>query len=53
MGANLKFSSAYQPRKIEQTKQTSQTLEDMLRACVLETKGDWEGHLPLIEFAKK
>ena len=25
-------------------------LEDMLRACVLEHKGSWEKHLPLVEF---
>ena len=25
-------------------------LEDMLRACVLDLKGSWEEHLPLIEF---
>ena len=27
------------------------TLEDMLRACVLDFKGSWEEHLPLVEFA--
>ena len=26
-------------------------LEDMLRACVLDLKGSWEKHLPLVEFA--
>ena len=26
-------------------------MEDMLRACVLDFKGGWEDHLPLIEFA--
>ena len=26
-------------------------LEDMLRACVLDHKGSWEEHLPLMEFA--
>ena len=28
-------------------------LEDMLRACVLDYKGSWEEHLPLVEFAYK
>ena len=28
-----------------------QTLEDMLRTCILEWKGDWERQLPLVEFA--
>ena len=26
-------------------------LEGMLRACVLDHKGSWEEHLPLVEFA--
>ena len=26
-------------------------LKDMLRACVLDHKGSWEEHLPLVEFA--
>ena len=26
-------------------------LEDMLGACVLDHKGSWEGHLPLVEFS--
>ena len=29
---------------------TIQTLEDMLRACVLDLKGSWEEHLLLVEF---
>ena len=28
-----------------------QALEDMLRACVLDHKGSWEEHLPLVKFA--
>ncbi|KAH0678989.1 hypothetical protein KY284_020074 [Solanum tuberosum] len=30
---------------------TVQTLKDKLRACVIDLKGNWEDHLPLIEFA--
>ena len=26
-------------------------IEDMLRACVLDHRGSWEEHLPLVEFA--
>lgn len=33
-----------------QTERTVQKLEDMLRACVMELRGDWESHLPLMEF---
>ena len=34
-----------------QAGRTIQTLEDMLKACILELKGSWDDHLPLIEFA--
>nr|GEX73249.1 hypothetical protein [Tanacetum cinerariifolium] len=33
-----------------QSERTIQTLEDMLRACVLDFKGSWDVHLPLVEF---
>ena len=28
-----------------------QILEDMLRACVIDFRGKWDDHLPLLEFA--
>lgn len=34
-----------------QPERVNQVLEDMLRACVLDLKGAWEEHLPLVEFA--
>jgi hypothetical protein len=34
-----------------QTERVNQVLEDMLRACVLSSKGSWESWLPLAEFA--
>ena len=34
-----------------QAERTIQTLEDILRACVIDFKGSWDDHLPLIEFA--
>ncbi|GJS39531.1 putative reverse transcriptase domain-containing protein [Tanacetum coccineum] len=33
-----------------QSKRTIQTLEDMLRACVIDFGGNWDVHLPLAEF---
>ena len=27
---------------------TIQTIEDMLRACVIDFKGNWDDHLPLM-----
>ena len=32
-------------------KLTIQTLEDMLRSCIIDFKGSWDDHFPLIEFA--
>ena len=34
-----------------QSEKTIQFLEDTLRACVLNLKGTWEEHLPLVEFS--
>ena len=39
LGTKLRLSSAYHPQTNGQTKQTIQSLEDLLRACVLEQKG--------------
>jgi transposase InsO family protein len=51
LGAKLVHSSAYQPQTLGQTKRLNQILEDMLRACVLSSKGSWESWLPLAEFS--
>lgn len=48
--SKLRLSSAYNQWTNGQTKRTIQSLEDLLRACVLEQGGSWENHLPLIEF---
>ncbi|KAL0551328.1 hypothetical protein IC582_010414 [Cucumis melo] len=51
MGTGLKFSTSFHPQADSQFERTIQTLEDMLRACVLQLKGSWDTHLPLMEFA--
>jgi hypothetical protein len=51
MGTKLNFSSAYHPQTDGQSERTIQILEDMLRLCVLDFKGNWIQFLPLIEFA--
>jgi hypothetical protein len=50
LGTKLRMSSAYHPQTDGQSERTIQSLEDLLRACVLEDGGSWDRYLPLIEF---
>src|SRR4051812_35744160 len=52
LGTKLRLSSAYHPQMDGQTKRTIQSLEDLLRAYVLERGGTWDSYLPLIEFVR-
>ena len=51
MGTQLSMSTTFHLQMDGQSERTIQILEDMLRACVLDLKGSWEEHLPLVEFA--
>ena len=51
MGTRLHFSTAFHPQTDGQSERTIQTLEDMLRASVMEFKRSWDSYLALIEFA--
>jgi hypothetical protein len=51
LGTKLVHSSAYHPQTLGQTERLNQILEDMLRSCVLSSKGSWAPWLPLAEFS--
>ncbi|GJV67969.1 putative reverse transcriptase domain-containing protein [Tanacetum coccineum] len=51
LGTQLDMSTAYHPETDGQSERTIQTLEDMLRACVIDFGKGWDKHLPLIEFS--
>nr|GEX56674.1 putative reverse transcriptase domain, ribonuclease H-like domain, aspartic peptidase domain protein [Tanacetum cinerariifolium] len=51
LGMNLDMSTAYHPQTDGQSKRTIQTLEDMLRSCVIDFGSSWDRHLPLVEFS--
>ncbi|GJY16794.1 putative reverse transcriptase domain-containing protein [Tanacetum coccineum] len=45
------MSTAYHPKTDGQRERTIQTLEDILRACVIDFGNGWVNHLPLVEFS--
>ncbi|GKE51781.1 putative reverse transcriptase domain-containing protein, partial [Tanacetum coccineum] len=49
LGTRLDMITSYHPQTDGQSKHTIHTLEDMLRACVLDFRGSWDVHLPLAE----
>nr|GEZ36591.1 putative reverse transcriptase domain-containing protein [Tanacetum cinerariifolium] len=51
MATRLGMSTAYHPETNGQSERTIQTLEDMLRACVIDFGNGWERHLSLVKFS--
>ncbi|GJU75726.1 putative reverse transcriptase domain-containing protein [Tanacetum coccineum] len=51
LGTDISMSTAYHPETDGQSKRTIQTLEDMLRACVIDFGKGWVKHFPLAEFS--
>ncbi|GKB89167.1 putative reverse transcriptase domain-containing protein [Tanacetum coccineum] len=47
LGTRLDMNTTYHPETDGQSERTIQTLEDMLRACVLDFGKGWDRHLPL------
>ena len=50
LGSKLTMSSTYHPQTDGQSERTIQSLEDLLRTCILDHLGTWDEVLPLIEF---
>ncbi|KAI3759008.1 hypothetical protein L6452_06581 [Arctium lappa] len=51
LGTKIKLSIAHHPQTDGQSERTIQTLEGMLRSCIIDFGGSWDSHLPLVEFA--
>nr|GEY75320.1 putative reverse transcriptase domain-containing protein [Tanacetum cinerariifolium] len=51
LGMDICMNTAYHPETNGQSERTIQTLEDMLRACVIDFGKGWVKHLPLVEFS--
>ncbi|GKA04368.1 putative reverse transcriptase domain-containing protein [Tanacetum coccineum] len=51
LGTDISMSTAYHPETDGQSERIIQTLEDMLRACVIDFGKGWVKHLPLAEFS--
>ena len=51
LGTQVNLSTIFHPQMDGQVERTTQTLDDMLRDCVIEFKGIWNDHVPLIELA--
>ena len=47
----MKLSTAFNPQTDGQDECTIQNLKDILRACVVDLKGNCDDHQPLIEFS--
>ena len=50
LGTQVRMSSAYHQQTNGQSERTIQSMEDLLRACVLDHMGNWSEMLPLVEF---
>ncbi|GJT65505.1 putative reverse transcriptase domain-containing protein [Tanacetum coccineum] len=48
LGTDVNMRTTYHPEMDGQSERTIQTLEDMLRACLIDFGSSWDRHLPLV-----
>lgn len=53
LGTKLSFNTAYHSQTDGLTDRTNQTLEDMLRACLLDFKKEWDEDCPYVSLPTK
>ena len=51
LGSKVNLNTVFNLKTDRQEDRTIQTLEDILRDCVIDFKGNWDDHTPPIEFA--
>ncbi|WMV55012.1 hypothetical protein MTR67_048397 [Solanum verrucosum] len=51
LSTQVYLSTVVHPQTNGQAERIIQTLQDLLRASVIDFKGSWDDHIPLIEFA--
>ena len=51
LGTKVKLSTSFHPQMDGQAEHPIQTLKDILRACIIDFKGNWDKNFPLVEFA--
>nr|GEU95565.1 hypothetical protein [Tanacetum cinerariifolium] len=51
LGTRLDISMAYHPQTDGHSERTIQTLEEMLKAYIIDFGGSWDVHLPLVDFS--
>nr|GEU47034.1 ATP-dependent DNA helicase PIF1-like [Tanacetum cinerariifolium] len=51
LGTQLDMITVYHLQTNDQSEKTIQTLEDMMRACVIDFRKGWNIHLPLVKFS--
>ena len=51
LGSKVKLSNDFYPQNDGQQEHTIETLEDLLRACMIDDKSNWDDHLSLFDFS--